>query len=314
MQDPEDLRLLSTSHDITRTHFWPFEATSGATAQVAWMAARIQAAYPDIWPETVRGLLVHSASWTPAMEEQFRKAWGKGGYKDLLRTCGYGVPDLEKALACVRNSLTLIAQYEIQPFIIRTKIDGKSRKTKSRGTNKMHLYDLPWPKQELLNLGETKVKMRVTLSYFIEPGPGEVGWSDRYRYASHGLRFELNGPGESRTEFEKRINKQARDEEEGKPDTEGPGDRWTIDQQRNVGSIHSDIWTGRAADLASSNLIAVRPVIGWWRERHHLNKVESQTRYALIVSIETPSEETDIYTPVALKVGVAAPVAIEISI
>ena len=152
------------------------------------------------------------------------------------------------------------------------------------------------------------------VSYFIEPGPGEVGWSHRYRYASHGLRFELNSPGETQTEFVKRINKQAREQDEGKPETEAPSDHWVLGQQRNVGSIHSDIWTGRAADLATSNLIAIRPVIGWWRERHHLRRVDQKTRYSLIVSIETPSEETDIYTPVAVKIGIPTPVPIQISI
>lgn len=32
--------------------------------------------------------------------------------------------------------------------------------------------------------------MRVTLSYFVEPGPGEVGWEDKYRYLACGLRFD----------------------------------------------------------------------------------------------------------------------------
>lgn len=301
IDDPEDLRLLSTCHNITRSHLWPFGGTSSAAAQVAWMSARILATYPHLWPETLRSLLVHSASWTPALLAQFKSGYGKGAYQTLLRACGYGVPDLEKALSCVRNPLTLVAQHGIQPFIIRGS---------TRATNEMHLYALPWPLDELLQLGETQV--RVTLSYFIEPGPGEVGWSHRYRYASHGLRFELNSPGESRTEFVRRINKQAREQDEGKPDTEAPSDRWMLGQQRNVGSIHSDIWTGRAADLATSNLIAVRPVVGWWRERHHLRRVEQQTRYSLIVSVETPSEETDIYSPVAAKIGIITPVPIQI--
>lgn len=305
IDDPEDLRPLSTSLDFTRTHFWPFGGTSAAAAQVAWMAAKIQSSYPDLWPESLRGLLVHSASWTPAMIDQFRQGGGKGAYQTLLRACGYGVPDLEKAMSCVSNSLTLVAQETIQPFVIRGS---------SRATNEMHLYALPWPTDELLLMGETPVRMRVTLSYFIEPGPGEVGWGHRYRYASHGLRFELNSPNESQTQFVKRINKQARDEDEGKPETEAPSDHWMIGQQRNVGSIHSDIWTGRAADLATSNLIAVRPVIGWWRERHHLGKVESHARYSLIVSVETPTQDVDIYTPVAQKIGIAAPIPIEITI
>ena len=43
--------------------------------------------------------------------------------------------------------------------------------------------------------------MRVTLSYFVEPSPEEVGSRDLYRYPSHGLRFELNGSGESEADF-----------------------------------------------------------------------------------------------------------------
>jgi hypothetical protein len=87
-----------------------------------------------------------------------------------------------------------------------------------------------------------------------------------------------------------------------------------LGQQRNVGSIHSDIWTGSGADLASSNLIAVRPSIGWWRERHHLGKWDKRCRYSLVVSIQTPSQELDIYTPVAVQIGVGVPIPIEIPI
>jgi hypothetical protein len=58
--------------------------------------------------------------------------------------------------------------------------------------------------------------MRITLSYFIEPGPGEIGWKNKCRYPSHGLRFHLNSPGESKDEFVDRINKTTReDEKEG---------------------------------------------------------------------------------------------------
>ena len=42
--------------------------TSAATAQVACMAANLQADYPDLWPESIRALLIHSAEWTPRMK------------------------------------------------------------------------------------------------------------------------------------------------------------------------------------------------------------------------------------------------------
>ncbi len=44
--------------------------TSAATAQAAYLAASILADYPNLWPETVRALIVHSADWTPAMRAQ----------------------------------------------------------------------------------------------------------------------------------------------------------------------------------------------------------------------------------------------------
>jgi len=298
-----DFSLISTYYRPTHRLFEAFNMTSAATAQAAHFAARIQADYPEYWPETIRGLIVHSANWTEELYRQFvQNGNSKREIGNLLRIAGYGVPNIEKALYCAKNSLTLIAEAEIQPFI---KEKGKQPKT-----NEMHLYRLPWPIQVLQDLGEVEVRMRITLSYFIEPGPGEIGWKDRYRYPSHGLRFKLNSPTESEDEFIRRINRAVRDDEHGRPDTESPSDHWIIGQNRDKGSIHSDVWVGTAADLSSSNLIAVFPSIGWWRERPHLGKVNNRTRYSLIVSIETQEQEVDIYTPVAIQLEQQIPIEV----
>jgi len=301
IDNADDLQLLSTYRDPQVAQFGCFGQTSAASAQAAWMAAQIQAQYPEAWPETLRALMVHTADWTETLKRQFLGANpSKESYGRLLRICGYGVPDLDKALYCLSNSLTLISQATLQPY---DKQDGRYV------TCDMHLYDLPWPADVLSGLGEKKVTMRVTLSYFIEPSPGEVGWENRYRYASHALRFDVNGPGESGDEFIRRINNQARDDGEHSG-TEGID--WLIGEARNVGSIHSDIWQGRAVDLAGSNKVAVYPAVGWWRERHHLNRWNKQCHYALIVSIYAPEQTVDIYTPVAVQVGVMVPVPIPI--
>ena len=304
----EDLSLLTTFWKPTENHFYPFNMTSAAAAQAAWFAARIQSAYPDIWPETVRALMVHSAEWTDALKAQFLPPQHtKTDRERLLRICGYGVPDLERALYSAANSLTLISQAELQPYDKKDKKEGSGFKT-----NEMHFYDLPWPGDVLLHLPwQTPVQMRVTLSYFIEPGPGEIGWQDRYRYASHALRFDVNSPGEDKDDFLKRINKAAREEDEGHPGTSSASDHWVFGANaRNKGSIHSDIWQGTAADLAQSHFMAVYPIVGWWRERSHLGKWQSRTRYAFVVSISTPEEEVDIYTPVANQVGITVPVSV----
>ena len=304
----EDMSVISTFYKPIERLFESFRMTSASTAQAANFAAQIQTLYPEYWPETIRALMVHSAEWPDELKRQFARDNSKTEMKKVLRACGYGVPNLERALYCATNSLTLIAEAEIQPYEIQTVLyNGCPQKLYK--TKDMHLYDLPWPKDVLESLGETVVKMRITLSYFIEPGPGEVGWKDRYRYASHALRFDLNSPGESRDEFVRRINVAVRDNNEGHPGTTSPSGYWTLGQVRDRGSIHSDIWEGTAADLAASNLIAIYPRIGWWRERKHLGKVESLARYSLIVSIYTPEQEVDIYTPVAQQVAISIPIS-----
>jgi hypothetical protein len=302
--DTDDLKLLSTYHNPQVAQFASFDATSAAAAQAAWMAARLQAEYPSAWPETIRGLIVHSAEWTATQKQKYLRSASKGDHYRLAKICGYGVPRLDRAISCAANSLSLISQATLQPF---AKHDTQSRYI----SKDMHLYRLPWPIDVLRSLGELPVQMRITLSYFIEPSPGEVGWKDRYRYASHALRFELNGPGEREGEFVQRINRKAREEDEH-PGTEGSSDHWMLGETRNVGSIHSDIWSGTAVELALSNLIAIHPAVGWWRERHHLGRFDKHTRYSLIVSFKLPGQEVDIYTPVAVSLGVPIPVQISI--
>lgn len=287
----EDLEVLSTSKRFNVKPFDTINATSAAAAQAAWFAAKIAFTYPDAWPETVRALMIHSAFWNDAMRNQLNVRQGnRGDFKNLLRVFGFGIPELERALYSQESALTFIAQELIQPFGFNEK--------KQPETNEIHFFSLPWPKEILLEMGKTPVRLRVTLSYFIEPGAGEIGWKDKYRYQSHGLRFDINNVGEDQDDFRKRVNIEAREENEEVSGNSG-SNRWVIgSKNRANGSIHSDYWEGTAADLATCNLIAVFPIIGWWRERKHLEKVENTTRYSLIISLETPAQDVELYTTV----------------
>ncbi len=165
----------------------------------------------------------------------------------------------------------------------------------------------------LEGLGAASARLRVTLSYFIEPNPGRRGWKRRYRYASHGLRFDVKGAIETTDDFRKRLNQQALDEEEEKPAPDGSTSDWYLgDQARNRGSVHSDLWVGTAADLAERSVVGVYPVTGWWKEQPKRDRSEIGARYSLIVSIETDAPEVDIWTPVAVQVGIPTEIVIEI--
>ncbi len=287
----DDLELLSTHHDFNEKLLVNFGETSAATALATRLSALLLTVHPDLWPETLRGLLVHSAEWTDALKANFDLT-RKTGYRQLLQYCGYGVPNQEKLFWSSSNSLTLIAQDSLQPFFK----DGSDIKTRD-----INLHEIPWPKDILENLGETEVQMKVTLSYFIEPNPGQRGWSTKYRYASHRLQFDVRRSLESVAAFSQRINKQARDEEFSSNNNQPETGEWELGVNlRKTGSIHSDTWIGTASELAPRKHIAVYPLGGWWKELKKHERWGNQARYSLIISITTP--ETDIYTEVANQI------------
>ena len=302
-EDKDGLSLLTTHLEPEKKLLVATFMTSAATAQAARYAAIIQAKYPAFWPETLRGLLVHSARWTPAMTDGMDpRGRDKAQVERVLRTYGYGVPDLRKAVSSASDSLTLIAQEEIQPFY-KAK-DGIK-------TKHMNLHRLPWPLEVLRGLGEEEVTMRVTLSYFVEPNPGHrnlpAKFADgaHFRYASAGLRFEVKRALEDLESFDRRVNRISRMAAPGFVPARDDGQEWLIGADaRTRGSLHSDIWRGTAADLAEKGYVIVKPVRGWWSDRPHLGRWGDKLRYSLIVSIETRRQDVDILTPVENLVAI----------
>lgn len=287
------LQLLSTPHDFAvKKPLVTFGDTSAAAALAARLAAMLWAKYPRLTPEAVRALMIHSAAWTPAMTKRFTN--GKGvNYDELVRCFGFGVPQVRQLLSSADNALTLVAQGSIKPF----HKDGDDIKPRE-----MKLHALPWPTETLAGLGETSVSLRVTLSYFVEPNPGDRGWSNKYGYQSHGLRFAVKRATESLVQFQKRINKAAREVVYVADHRKETGN-WLFKANQSIGtlgSVHSNIWTGTAVELASRGAIAIFPTYGWWNKRPNLKGYERSSNYALVATITTP--ETDIYTPVANEI------------
>jgi len=296
------LSLLTTHHRPVEKMFITANATSAASALVARLAAQIMTMYPALNPVTVRGMIVHSARWTDAMKSQFfwnRQTPKKADYANLVRHCGFGVPDHNRALWSLSNSLTLIIEDSFQPFF-------KDSSKKSARYHEMNFYELPWPTQALRDLGSLPIEMRVTLSYFISPNPSSRVRT-RYRYESFGLRFDVKGPLESRSQFRSRITKAIElDEADRVAPNNSYATNWRIGTQaRHKGSIHSDVWEGTAEQLANCGLVAVYPTTGWWKTRAHLRKFDNAVNYALLVSIHAPDLEVDLYTPIEEQIAVA---------
>lgn len=298
--DDESLKLLSTGvGGVGRSWLTTIADTSSATALASKFTSELYQKYPDLKPETIRALVIHSADWSKVMLNNRSLASFSSLEKSiLLSRVGYGIPNLEKAKYSAENSLNIIAERTLTPFKYE---DGRVK------TNEFHLFDLPWPTDILLELAESDVKLKVTLSYFIEPNPGNKKYANEQSYKSHGLRFKMIDRNESIDRFTARVSKAIKDEQEDY--VQEGSENWLLGSQvRDKGSIHKDIWAGSAADLALRDKIAVYPVGGWWKNRKKLNRFDSLVRYSLIISIETDDTDIDIYNDVLNQITVSIPI------
>lgn len=301
----EDLSLLSTRAQFRPTPLVAFNMTSAATALCARLVGRLQAEFPDLRAETIRALVVHSARYTKEMLESLKDEGNGGSSKgdrvQLARRCGYGVPDFDRAAKSARDALTLVTEQRIRPF-------AKGQRPE------IHLHKLPWPIESLRALEGKEVRLRVTLSYFVEPNPSRIGRQGKFRYRSHALRFKVIGSTEDLDDFSKRLNAANRPlVQRGSrrvPAPAGPAPKddeswWLGSDAHGLGSLHSDVWTGTAQQLSEKRYIAVRPAAGWWNDTNHKCDEGFRVPYSLVVSIETDEEigELDLFAEAAANLS-----------
>ena len=296
------LSLLSTGKDANAP-LVAFEATSAASAQAARLAARLCADHPEYWPETIRGLTVHSAEWTPQMLALFGARPSKRERYELIRRFGYGVPDYNRATASASNHLALFAQTQLQPF----RMEG------GRKFGDCHYYTLPIPRRMLEQLENETVELKITLSYFVDPNPGLSANVDPQRYQSHGLRFDLKRKSETLEVFKRRVNASERENPRVGPQREDDDGRWLLGPQSvSAGSLHCDVWTGPAIELVGRDTLCIKPVVGWCRQRAAREICNATRRYSLIVTLKARNSEIDLYTPISALIPVEVPVEVEI--
>ncbi|OJH59957.1 hypothetical protein BA725_10085 [Agrobacterium pusense] len=239
------------------------------------------------------------------MLEQLNSPAGKKDRYPLMRRFGYGVPDFDRASASAQDHLALVAQAAIQPF----RLKGQ------REFNECHYYQLPLPAAILEDLQNAVVELKVTLSYFVDPNPGFSANVDPQRYQSFGLRFDLQRRGELAERFKQRVNAAEREGGARAP-IHADDARWMFGPGSiSAGSLHCDVWSGPAIELLSRELLCVKPVVGWWRNRAAKDIVNRKTRYSLVVTLKAPGVEIDLYTGViAAKSRIETTIAAETDI
>ncbi len=272
--------------------------TSAAAAAAARLAGRVMARYPAMRPETVRGLLVHGADWTPAMRAR-RQAMIRSGADEFAATLsvldcyGWGVPDEERVFWSADNALTLIAEDDLRPY--------KHEENKSVTLKEMKSFRLPWPEAALRALGATEVELRCTLSYFVQPDLHSAGLQRPQFYPSHGLKFDLQRFDESEARAQRRFNKAIATTD---PTADDPG--WLLGWKKRIrGTLHHDVWKGPAYQLAGRRMISVTPIRGWWAVSSMIEPADVPVRFSLIVSIRTPATANDLVAEVRAAVPVS---------
>ncbi|SCY87025.1 S8 family peptidase [Paracoccus tibetensis] len=291
--------LLAPGSSVMHEPLVPFWATSAAAGMAGHFIGTLQAALPDLWPETHRALTVDSAHWPEPIRKrligtgQHWKTGNKAAKQAILREVGYGVPDLQRAISSAGNDVTLIAQAPIQPFVI-----GESG---GPVFNEMHVYDLPWPKGVLEKIENGIVTMKVTLSYFIEPNLSGRAATRPETYRSFGLRFAMKRRLETKEQFKRRVSgRQEKDEAVSQQE----GKYWLVGPAAvQAGSLHCDLWRGKAIDLSSHDAIGVYPVTGWWKTHPGQKRFNDKGRYALVISISAPDYAVDMHSEISAIVA-----------
>ena len=299
------LSALTTSH--RHTHGQPvglMSMTSEASARGAYLAARVWALEPKLRSDTVRGLIVHSASWSKAMVEDFP------GLNDRLLACGYGVPDERLASECAQGIATIVVEDSMPNAIIAEEPKKKPPKkpttktTEPKVRRKVKLYRLPLP-ETLMTDTDPEVELRVTLSYFTEPN--KFG---RRTYHGLDLTWDMQGPQESEKAFVERINALKRPKDaNGKAikTSKTKSFDWDLSiNQRSRGTVQSDRWRGKMSALVGDKLIAIVPVLGWWDQRKALRLQEMS--FSLIVSVFSPG----VYAAIKPRVEAEATITIDV--
>ena len=271
--------------------------TSFAAPKVAHILATIQTTLYDEPALLYRGLLVQSArwpEWTSSHPDKY----------EVIRSMGYGIPDVERATANTEYRITLITQGETY---IRAR--------------QVHIYEAIIP-QELRHPGDAyEILVEVTLSYKAQPRRTR---RTRRRYLSTWLEWQTSKHNESREAFLNRmieVAENVRVVENGSGSDQGSSNgtiQWTIRERadwgqvrginRNNGTVQKDWATLQSHEFGEGFYLAVIGHEGWNTE------MDASVPYSLVVSFEAINKDIEIYSRIAVANQVEIETEVEIQV
>lgn len=259
--------------------------TSFAAPKVTHIAAALAATFPQESTLLYRALIVQSARLPNWTNESIVKLY------QGIRTMGYGIPNLDRALGNSPNRVTLTTQGK--EFI-------RARQAK--------IYQVKVPESLLRESEDFKILIEITLSYVAEPRRTR---RHRRKYLSTWLDWTCSKKGEDPQKFLNRVLKEYNEAPED-ADEGGGLFRWTLgkkqfrpngdDQRsprgidgivkevsRSAGTIQKDWAVVQSYDLREGFCVAVVGHEGWNRNS------DATVPYSLVVSFESINSEIAIY-------------------
>lgn len=268
------LRVPTMSHRFSEGQMLGFvHGTSFAAPRVAHLAARIIDRYPEATPNLLRALLVQSARFPEGVLDLEPKG--------VLQLCGFGVPDLDRALYCRPQRVTLYYEGEIE-------------------VDDVKLFEIPVP-SEFARAGGRKA-LSVTLAY--DPPVSVV---HRDRPAGINLTWRLARGDVPERDVEAEIAAEAEHEVDISPPL-GPtvtperrkrvfirGDLPSRLQQR--GTVQKNIFTWRRGEHGDPYRLAITARAT--RPAH----AHDRQRFAVVVTLECEDESVNVYTSVRTRLA-----------
>ncbi|HTX11637.1 MAG TPA: S8 family peptidase [Solirubrobacteraceae bacterium] len=108
------VEVLSTSARYPSALFGTAVGTSLAAPEITHLAGRLQATYPTLSANCLRALLAQSSAYDPDLLERF-EVFGKEEEQVLQSLCGYGVPNLERAVTSTDTRVVLYSEDALLP-------------------------------------------------------------------------------------------------------------------------------------------------------------------------------------------------------